>query len=397
MSAIFPTLKVFLSYASQDRETAESIYLALRDQGHRVFIDRTELQAGDEYHNRIREEIQNSHLFVFLVSPLALDSGSYTLTELEIAEKSRRKLLPVMLAESDIESLPPALKAVTVLRSEGNTAASVAAAVHRIASERRRQWLKRGTVALVLVTVIVAGTLYGLRQRNGMGRDGAPADLIAAGNFIMGDDEESPRRQIYLSGFYMDRYEVTIGRYANFLRATGSLKKPDGWPENELEKFAEFAVVGVDWYDADNYCRWAGKRLPTEAEWEKAARGADGRKYPWGSAEPTAAHARFAISTRNAVYPDGVSAVGKHPAGAGPFGAYDLAGNASEWVADWYAAGFSRAQAQNPKGPDSGTAKVIRGGGWMDAAERITTTKRMYVTPDQRMEDIGFRCARDGA
>jgi iron(II)-dependent oxidoreductase len=74
---------------------------------------------------------------------------------------------------------------------------------------------------------------------------------------------------------------------------------------------------------------------------------------------------------------------------------HDLAGNASEWVADWYAPGFSRAQVQNPKGPDSGTSKVVRGGGWMDPAERITTTKRMYLSPDERMEDIGFRCAAD--
>jgi formylglycine-generating enzyme required for sulfatase activity len=391
-------MRIFLSYAWQDREQAKSVHLALRDQGHQIFFDHADLQAGDEYHNRIRKEIEHCHLFVFLITPLALDAGSYTLTELDVADKSERKLLPVLLAEGTIENLPPVLKAVTVLRPDGNIAASVAAEVHRIATHGRRVRLKRGAVALCVLGVMACGIFYGLNRRHGaevVGRDGAAAVLVPAGNFVMGDDENSPRREIYVDGFYIDRYEVTIGRYAEFLEATGGHKKPDDWPEGDLKKFAEFPVVGVDWHDADSYCRWAGKRLPTEAEWEKSARGTDARKYPWGAAEPTSAHARFAISSRNAVYPDGISQIGKYPDGIGPFGTYDLAGNASEWVADWYAQGFSQAQLQNPKGPDTGTSKVIRGGGWMDPPDRISTTKRMYLGPNQRMEDIGFRCASD--
>jgi formylglycine-generating enzyme required for sulfatase activity len=389
-------MRIFLSYAWQDREQAKSIYLALRDQGHRVFFDRADLPAGDEYHNRIREAIEGCQLFIFLVSPQALDAESYTLTELDIAEKSRRKLFPVTLGEIDFEKLPPSLKAVTVLRPDGNIPASVAAEVHRIATGFKRTWLKRAAIALSLLVLGGAAIFYGIDGRAKgeiVGKDGAPAVLIPAGNFVMGDDENSPRREIYLDAFSMDRYEVTVGRYAKFLEAGG--KKPDDFPESDVKKFGDFAVVGIDWHDANNYCRWANKRLPTEAEWEKSARGNDGRKYPWGSEQPTPAHARFGVSSTKAVYPDGVSEVGRYPKGIGPFGMYDLAGNASEWVADWYAPGFSRAQSRNPKGPDSGTARVVRGGGWMDPAERITATKRMYVSPDERMEDIGFRCARD--
>jgi formylglycine-generating enzyme required for sulfatase activity len=389
-------MRIFLSYAWQDRDHAESIFLALRDQGHRVFFDRADLPAGDEYHNRIREAIESSRLFIFLVSPQALDAGSYTLTELEIATKGRRKVLPVALGEIDFAKLPPPLKAVTVLRPDGNIAASVAAAVHRIAADLRRRWLKRAALSVGVLALAGAVTFYGTNGRGKdeiIGRDGAPALLIPAGSFVMGDDENSPRREIYLDAFYMDRFEVTVGRYAKFLEASG--KKSAEFPGSDLDKLGDFAVIGISWHDASNYCRWAGKRLPTEAEWEKAARGNDGRKYPWGSDEPTSAHARFGISSTNAVYPNGVSKVGRHLKGIGPFGMYDLAGNAGEWVADWYAPGFSRAQSRNPKGPDSGTAKVLRGGGWMDPPERITATKRMYVNPDERMEDIGFRCARD--
>jgi formylglycine-generating enzyme required for sulfatase activity len=200
---------------------------------------------------------------------------------------------------------------------------------------------------------------------------------------------------MFLNAFYMDRYEITVDRYGNFLKATGKLNEPNDFPESDLKKFGDFPVVGVNWHGANTYCRWAGKRLPTEAEWEKAARGEDRRTYPWGSDEPTSAHARFGVSSRKPVYPDGVSRVGTHPKGMGPFGMYDLAGNAGEWVADWYSTSFPRGESQNPKGPDSGTAKVIRGGGWMDPADRITTTKRMYLNPNESLQDIGFRCARD--
>ena len=388
-------MRIFLSYAWQDREQAKAVYLALRDQGHRVFFDRADLPAGDEYHNRIREAIEASRLFVFLISSEAVDAASYTLTELEIAEKSRVKLLPVMLSETAVAKLPASLQAVTIYRSDGNIAASVAAEVHRIAAVFKRKWLRRSAVAVVSMTAIIAGLFYAVkahRSQEFAGKDGAPAVFIPAGKFIMGDDEEAPRREIYLDAFYLDRYEVTTARYAKFLQATGGVNKPAEPPQGNVNGAGDLAVVGVDWQDADDYCRWAGKRLPTEAEWEKAARGGDGRKYPWGSDEATSVHARFAAVGRDAA---GVAAVGKHPKGMGPFGNYDLAGNAWEWVADWYAPGFSRAQLQNPKGPATGTSKVLRGGGWSDPVERITTTKRMYASPEQRAEDIGFRCASD--
>jgi formylglycine-generating enzyme required for sulfatase activity len=391
-------MRIFISYASQDREAAQSIYLVLRDQGQQVFFDRADLPAGDEYHNRIRKAIQKSYLFIFLLSPNALDADSYTLEELSIAEKARVKLLPVVLREPAMEQIPVSIKNVTFHRPAGNVAASVAAEVHRIAGDRMRKRLKELAATVLLVTVVAVGFFFLQETWNRgslIGKDDAPAVLIPAARFMMGDDEDSPRRDIYLDAFYMDKYEVTVSHYAKFLNATGNMRPPEEWPGDNNPQVNDFPVVNVDWHEANSYCRWADKRLPTEAEWERTARGSDGRKYPWGNDAPSADQARFARPYQNEVYNDGVAQVGTHAKDQSPFGVYDLAGNVSEWVADWYADSFSRADVRNPKGPETGTAKVLRGGGWYDPPDRLTTTKRWQASPDHRSNDIGFRCAKD--
>ena len=393
-------MKIFLSYASPDRALADAINRALLEQGHDVFFDRDDLPPGEEFHIRIRRAIEAAELFVFLVSEAAIDPGSYTLNELAIAENGLKqvsgRLLPVLLQPMAIERLPAFLTSVTVLDSPGNIPAAVADAVHRIALGRRRarRWKLTGGFALLLLMAAVA---WFMAPADGpaaeiAGRDGAPAVLVPAGSFSMGDDEESPRREIHLDAFHIDSYEITTGRFAKFLAATGALRPPEGWEALDLNRGDELPVVGVDWHDADAYCRWAGKRLPTEAEWEKAARGSDGRRYPWGDALPTLDRANHLNASAEA-YDGGLARVGSHPAGRSPFGVHDLAGNAAEWVADWYSERFPVAAVRNPQGPQSGTDKVIRGGGRFDPAERISTTKRYRGTPDLRSEDIGFRCA----
>ena len=391
-------MRIFLSYASQDRDKAEGIYLALRDQGHRVFFDRADLPAGDEYHNRIRAAIEKSHLFLFLISTNAVDPGSYTLTELDIADKARIKLLPVMLERTPVETLPAAIKAVTFLEADGNLPAAVAAEVHRIARIRSRRQLRYCAGALLLALAIGGAFFYAMRsgpRTVRTGNDGAPAVLIPSGSFVMGDDENSPRREVFVSGFYMDKFEVTVGRYAKFLKAMGDIGAPEEWQSASLPADSDLPVVGVDWNDASGYCRWAGRRLPTEAEWERAGRGSDERKYPWGNDAPTPGRAQYGKPPATSVYKGGVARVGSHTDDASPFGVFDLAGNVTEWVADWFSESFAASDARNPKGPESGTSRVLRGASWYEPAERLVLIKRWQASPSTHDHGIGFRCAAD--
>ncbi len=403
-------MRIFVSYAFQDHEPARAIERALTEQGHDVFLDRDDLPAGEEYHARIRGAIERSHLMVFLITPDSVDPGSYTLTEIEIAEKAWRqaggRLLPVMLRPTPADSIPHFVRTVTWLEAPGNVTATVAAAVHRVAAARARRRYRRIGLALAAVSLLglatwrlasrepAAGATEETQAAEITATDGAPAVLVPGGTFVMGDDEESPKREVLVDAFYMDRFEVTTARYARFLAATGSQAVPEGWEASTPSVGGELPVIGVDWNEADAYCRWAGKRLPTEAEWEKAARGTDGRRYPWGDLSPTLEHANHHNMSPTA-YDGGLAAVGTHRAGDSPYGLSDLAGNASEWVADWYSESFAAGDVRNPTGPDSGERKVIRGGGRFDPGDRISAVKRYYASPDQRNEDVGFRCARD--
>jgi len=228
-----------------------------------------------------------------------------------------------------------------------------------------------------------------------IGKDGAPMVLVSAGEFTMGGDSiDNPRHPVYLDAFHMDKYEVTASRYAKFLQATRR-QLPFKWSEMSLVSHGDRPVIGVTWEDADAYCRWASKRLPTEAEWEKAARGTDGREYPWGNEAPTPRHANFNKCCEWKGY--GVLAiVGSLEAGRSPYGIYDLAGNVSEWVADWYdTTSYKYELERNPKGPRDGEEKVVRGGSWYDSALLQRSALRSRSYPSAPSTDRGFRCAKD--
>lgn len=393
-----PVVKIFLSYASPDRTLVEPIRYALAQQRHDIFFDREDLQPGEEFDSRIRREIERCELFLCFITPNTVDAGSYTLSELAIAQRvwphPAGHVLPVVLAPVPIEQIPAYLKSVTLLEPVGNATASVADAVHQIARVRRRQRVRRIASWTLAILVPVALTLYWATHRSAASsKDGAPLVPIAAGVFTMGDDEFSPQREVYVSAFYIDQFEITTARYAKFLSENGALAAPDEWDRVNPEAQGQLPVVGVSWHDAESYCRWAGKRLPSEAEWEKAARNGDARVYPWGNDEPRADMAAYARPAEHA-YEGGLTPVGSHASGRSHDGVQDLAGNASEWVNDWYSESFRRDDVRDPAGPADGPGKVIRGSGWHDPAERLPSARRYHASEDTRADDLGFRCAK---
>ncbi len=228
--------------------------------------------------------------------------------------------------------------------------------------------------------------------------------FVPAGPFVMGSntgrEDERPPHQVDVHAFYIDRTEVTVADYARFLTWQGSLTACDGHlcadvhsenPQAHLEEtptgyralpgWDDFPMTWVSWYGAAAYCKAQGKRLPTEAEWEKAARGTDGRAYPWGNeydeGRANAGH-RYSGPTR----------VGMFPAGASPYGALDMAGNVWEWVADWYAP----YPGSTYSSPFFGKYKVVRGGSWNHPVVDARTTARDIAHPARRLRVVGFRC-----
>ncbi len=228
--------------------------------------------------------------------------------------------------------------------------------------------------------------------------------VIPAGEFWMGSDkardeeaqpDEMPQHRVYLNEYAIDKYPVTRSQYLAFVQATGRKVPSTGHsvPYSVSNK-ENHPAISVDWKDAVAYCQWlaqaTGKpyRLPTEAEWEKAARGDDGRTYPWGNAVPDATRLNFRRNVGD------TTEVGQYPNGASPYGVLDMAGNVWEWVADWYGEKYyASSPDRNPAGPTLGTYRMLRGGSWFDFADYVRAPYRGGYYPVYRYGDIGFRCA----
>jgi formylglycine-generating enzyme required for sulfatase activity len=231
--------------------------------------------------------------------------------------------------------------------------------------------------------------------------DGMVMVYVPEGEFLMGSpagqgaDDEHPQHMVYLDAFWIDQTEVTNAQYRQCLEA-GACRKPYYWDDSGYNA-PDQPLVGVSWDDARTYCEWVGARLPTEAQWEKAARGTDGRKYPWGNEDADCDRANYYGKPCACGGTDPCvgkpSQVGAHPAGASPYGALDMAGNVWEWVADWYAADYySRSPARNPQGPDSGEYRGLRGGSWYLNDNYVRSAFRYRFIPDLRFFNWGFRC-----
>jgi formylglycine-generating enzyme required for sulfatase activity len=219
------------------------------------------------------------------------------------------------------------------------------------------------------------------------------------------DNEETPLRSIYLDEYYIDSTEVTVNAFKLCVDA-GECNTNNFYDTNYSsycnygdEERPDHPMNCVNWYGADEYCRWIGKRLPTEAEWEKASRGPDGRIYPWGNKEPDCSYANF-YYTGDCL---GMTApVGSYPKGVSPYGAYDMAGNVMEWVNDWHAVDYYNenysspdySPSENPQGPASGSNRVTRSGSYDVSESILRCADRNSDDPNVHSHAYGFRCSR---
>lgn len=210
-----------------------------------------------------------------------------------------------------------------------------------------------------------------------------------------GRRDAMPARSVYLDGFWIDQTEVTNGMFAlcvkvNMCQPPNPTRSATRSSYYGSSQFNDYPVIYVTWDDARKYCEWANRRLPTEAEWEKAARGTDGRSYPWGNSYPYTNLLNFNLSIRD------TTKVGQYPNGKSPYGVFDMAGNVWEWVADFYDENYyGNAPTQNPKGPTSGSRRSFRGGGFGNTdIDEVRATYRGGTGPTARTPEIGFRCAK---
>jgi serine/threonine-protein kinase len=214
---------------------------------------------------------------------------------------------------------------------------------------------------------------------------------VPAGNFLMGseksDRNQRPPHKVFLDAFWIDQTEVTNGQYQQCVK-DGGCGTPHEADYFKDAKYSDHPVIYVSWDEALTFCIWAGKRLPTEAEWEKAARGDDGRTYPWGNRKPNAGLTNYLDNRKSS------TAVSSYPAGASPYGAMDMAGNVWEWTADWYDPGYYKTSpVRNPQGSPTGDRRVVRGGSWFSLTEIVVRTYyRKASIPEAQNYTTGFRC-----
>jgi len=284
------------------------------------------------------------------------------------------------------------------------------------------------SVLLCLALLISQGAFAESPVKTIRGKDGAMMALIPGGAFDMGTDDEtikeiSPLHRVYVSDFYMDIHPVTNMQFARFLNDRKPSEGPEGergtwvvlrsdldiegreqwWPTEIAFEYGKYVaykgysdhpVMTVSWTAADNYCKWAGKRLPTEAEWEKAARGGlKGKTFPWGDEIPTneIVHGRLWLS--NTTPAPLMSAKSGRPNG---YGLYNMAGSVWEWCFDWFSPDYyDRSVRKNPRGPESGRFKSLRGGAWFNNAPGLRVALRNHLDYTALDETTGFRCASD--
>ena len=368
-------LKVFLCHAHEDKAEVQALYQQLRAAGVQPWLDEEDLLPGEIWEEVIPKAVEGSDAVIVCLSRKSVNKEGYVQKEIAVAlDAADRK------PEDTIFLIPAKLRECEV-------------------PERLRRW---HTVDLYVETGF-GKLLRSLQKRaTGLGVELRPAThgsvvndidgtelvLVPAGDFAMGSNvhakNERSQCTVYLDEYWIARHPVTNAQYRRFVQATQYVEPK--FSGNSRFNRPSQPVVGVTWHDAKAYCEWAGLRLPTEAEWEKAARGADGRLWPWGSdPEPTEKLCNF---DGNIGIP---TEIGSYPGGVSPYGCHDMAGNVYDWCYD-NVGDYRKADHRNPEG--SAANPVSRGGCMNSPANAVRCSTRCRHKPAQRFPHVGFRCAR---
>lgn len=429
---------IFISYSHKDKKYVEKLEQKLIEEGFNVWIDHR-IDYGSQWTQAIETAIDNCDAYIVVMSEDAKKS-SWVQREMIHAERRKKPFFPLLLSGEfwfslgniqfvDLRksSLPPEkfykrLEKVTPRRKpapqpkpappklfiDPKVVARVFGVltfgiIAMLVSYKLIEFIGKipfptpeptieSTTKVATKTPNVASTPeFRLGSSWARPADGMVMMYVLAGEFQMGSEDgkrdEKPVHTVYLDAFWIDRTEVTNGIYALCVQA-GICNKPGGSYFGNSQ-YEDHPVAYVSWDDANTYCKWAEGRLPTEAEWEKAARGVNERPYPWGEgSDCTLANFYGCIAS--------TTEVGSYEKGKSVFGIYDLAGNVWEWTADWHANWYyDNSPPLNPTGPETGSYRVIRGGSWRSSDNKIHSSYRGWVTPTETGDDIGFRCAHD--
>lgn len=456
-------MSTFICYAHEDTRFALKLAQALVSHGAAVWVDQWHARRGENWERSILNALRDCTHFLVVLSPAAVDSWLVR-DQTALALRYNKSIVFVLGRScelpSPVEDRPmfdlsgDHFKAgldqlLAELRGQAGEP-SVDAETTSSKLEDIKMFLGRhpvwAVVVLVLLLLIGSGVYFWRRPRTESAAGfslsevepvhldepifvptvellapansgSAPVDIrrrlkdgklmvfVPAGDFLMGsseadpnaDEDEKPRHLVYLCSYWIDRTEVTTAEYRRCVEAGRC--SPGGLVSATFIA-DDLPVVGVNWQQASSYCTWVGARLPTEAEWEKAARGIDGRIYPWGGdfdgSRLNYCDANCVADWRDFDGDDGyryTAPVGSFPTGVSPFGALDMSGNVWEWTADWYEADwYHRSPYKNPTGPQSGVQRVIRGGSWLYPAESVRVARRHRDVPTSRYDNIGFRC-----
>lgn len=443
-------LKVFLCHAHADRDAVRKLYTRLTNDGVDAWLDKEKLLPGQDWELEIKKAVREADVVVVCLSKqfnqagfrqkevrLALDTAMEKpdgeifiiparLEECDNLESLRKWHWVDLFEDNGYEMLMRALR-----RRADNIGATLQIKKNwlpNISTPQKNdnplekksnikdpspkpKWSRSAKISSVFALVVGIGILSAVYIVSSILDGGSvnsidpteiidkdiPMRLVPAGEFEMGstsENDEQPIHMVYLDAFYMDKYEVTNFQYKECVatlrctppQETNSFSRTNYYDNSE---FYDYPVIYVSWSQAAVYCQWRGGSLPTEAQWEKAARSTDGRLYPWGEG--------FDCNKANYANCIGdTTIVGRYDNGQSPYGIYDLAGNVAEWTLDWYLNTYYKdSPTNNPLGPSSGQDRIVRGGSWNFSVGVLRASDRGRENPELGNNYTGFRCVKD--